>query len=508
MRDGERVEQRVFLSYSQFDQEYAAAIEQLLTSNAISCCLDAKDIDLGAEIDWRVSEGMSSCSTVIVIVSPATAKSPWVLYELGLARGTGKRIIPFLTHPLQDVPPFLNHLKVARNLDELSKLFSIGTTPGLRLAAPPPASQSVDKLVVVVGGANAEYALETATSLTPGQKYDVSGHALFGGSGVNHTMRLLNAGIPVLPILLLGDDEVGRQIQRNIVSAARNTPRAREIEDFVNHPDFFVPGLATGRSTIVVDNQNRTRTILREPAKGLSGVLPYLKKRFETARSGFKRDIGFVMIGHIQADRRDASGTAGQCTREVIRQFAQDGCAVFANFGSTQTDLGWQFWAEDLERIAVFQLNLTEARSFFGEPRLSLEEIVGRIQQLNLTGVITLDRFGAVCTFRGVRESVILAWPFRLEHIVDTTGAGDAFGAGLVSVLCRERAISYGHMFAGVDEARAWAAYACTKFGGAADCPDRATLSTFRDALLEGSRGIEVKEKSLARDIFWMMDHT
>ncbi|HXU82912.1 MAG TPA: carbohydrate kinase family protein [Polyangia bacterium] len=366
-------------------------------------------------------------------------------------------------------------------------------------------TDSPDRFVVVVGGANAEYVLEPATAFTPGQKHDVSSRALFGGSGLNHTMRLLCAGIPVLPILLVGDDEVGRQIQRNIAAAARNVPRAREIEAFVKDPDFFVPGLATGRSTIVVDRQSRTRTILREPARGLDGVLAHLQKRIQLVRSTFPGDPSFVMIGHVQADR-DHGGAAGQCTKEVIHRFAEDGCPIFANFGSAQTSLGSRFWAADLGRVAVFQLNLGEARSFFGEPRLSLEEIVARFQDLDLTGVITLDRFGAVCTFRGVRDTVILAWPFKLDHIVDTTGAGDAFGAGMVSVLCREPVISYQHLFRAVDEARAWAAYACTTFGGAAECPDRVTLTQFHQTLLEGSRGIEVKDKSLARDILAMMD--
>jgi sugar/nucleoside kinase (ribokinase family) len=157
--------------------------------------------------------------------------------------------------------------------------------------------------------------------------------------------------------------------------------------------------------------------------------------------------------------------------------------------------------------VEVLQLNLSEMRAFLGGGRdLSLTQVIDRLHQERLTGIVTLDRFGAIGVHRDVPGSVLLAWPFRLEQVTDTTGAGDAFAAGLVSVLRRGRACSYEQLLGGVDEGRAWAAFACTKVGGASQCPRLEELARFRDEFLKDSRGIEVKETGLARDILGVLE--
>ena len=105
-------------------------------------------------------------------------------------------------------------------------------------------------------------------------------------------------------------------------------------------------------------------------------------------------------------------------------------------------------------------------------------------------------------TAQGRPISLILAWPFEIAGVVDTTGAGDAFGAGLISSLYRQPLRTLPDLAGAVDEARVWAAYACTQQGGSANCPGSGELRVFRDRFeKERHHPIEIRERDSAMEI-------
>jgi len=136
-------------------------------------------------------------------------------------------------------------------------------------------------------------------------------------------------------------------------------------------------------------------------------------------------------------------------------------------------------------------MNLDEMKAFFrqadGRER-SLKEIVDLLRARGVTTVISLDRLGAVCTYKNERKQ-IFALPFRLNKIVDSTGAGDAFGACIARHLVDQ--VRRGNLDftsvqsfeTAVEEARFWAAYACGSLGGSSGCPDSSELEAFMRAL-------------------------
>jgi sugar/nucleoside kinase (ribokinase family) len=104
-------------------------------------------------------------------------------------------------------------------------------------------------------------------------------------------------------------------------------------------------------------------------------------------------------------------------------------------------------------------------------------------QDRRITAVLTLDRFGALGTFCGSRD-VVFAPSFALEDFEDSTGAGDAFGAGLVHSLCQAgRQPTFDCFCAAIKEARLWSAHACTTRGAASQCPSRQELAAFETEL-------------------------
>jgi hypothetical protein len=114
---------RIFISYSAIDKDFIKELRKVLDKLRISYFLDTKNIELGSNISEEIDKGLIECSEVIVVLSPASIKSVWVVYEMGLAKGLGKKVIPLLTHPSIELPDYLKLLRYTTNLKELEEYF-------------------------------------------------------------------------------------------------------------------------------------------------------------------------------------------------------------------------------------------------------------------------------------------------------------------------------------------------------------------------------------------------
>ena len=346
--------------------------------------------------------------------------------------------------------------------------------------------------ILVVGSGNAETVLDLGADLVIGQKHDVKRVELYGGSGVNYALRLTHYdGTRVLPILSIGQDGIGRGIQQALLQAMDADRVRTPVSDFVANPDLLCIGLTTPQSTVITANEQRT--IFREAMRGAEHFYGFAERRLADVieLDGVSLNVGAAMIGHIYADRPGVCTTqGGSITKRVLHTF-QDRAILFANFGESQYCLGASFWEEELRALTVFQLSLEEAHEFFrgccpatnARPSQhappSLSDMLRWFQEREITAVLTLDRFGAVATFRGL-EGVLFAPAFELDNFEDSTGAGDAFGAGLVHSLCLAGGPpTFDGFYRAIKSARLWSAHACTTRGAASRCPSQAELEEF-----------------------------
>ena len=381
--------------------------------------------------------------------------------------------------------------------------------------------------ILVIGSGNAETVLDLDSDLVLGQKHNVKRVELYGGSGINYTLRLARYdGTRVLPILSIGADAIGRNIQDALLQAMLKYTGAdahSNLASFVHSSGFLCPDLVTPQSTVVTVQDKHT--IFREEIKGADRFRAFAERRLDEVRAldGNSVRIGAVMIGHIFADRPGLSpGYEGWITRTIIDRY-RDKAILFANFGESQYCLGSSFWEDTLPMLTAFQLSIEEAREFFGRCWLnddaaksgavngsgpSLIEMLHWYQERRITAVITLDRFGAVATYQG-QEGVLFAPAFDLEHFEDSTGAGDAFGAGLVHSLCSSCNVSFETFQTALRQARMWAAHACTTRGATSYCPTRGELDAFEEHLrLNGQDpdGIDCRDLASWEGIFRILD--
>lgn len=132
-------ERRVFISYSRVDREFVAAIVAELKATGTLYVLDEKDIDWGDHVESAIRGSIRDSSHLLVVISPASAKSTWVPYEIGLAQGYGLTILPLLTHPSMELFPFLRSLNYKTDIASIRGYFgSPATAKGATRRNPKP----------------------------------------------------------------------------------------------------------------------------------------------------------------------------------------------------------------------------------------------------------------------------------------------------------------------------------------------------------------------------------
>ena len=106
---------RIFLSHTAADSAYARRLSRSLLSQRPNLRIFNTEM-LSAGEDWqsKLRDELSQCDIFIVLLSPNSVYSPWVLKELGAAWGLEKPIIPVVTDPelLSRVPVSLDKARL------------------------------------------------------------------------------------------------------------------------------------------------------------------------------------------------------------------------------------------------------------------------------------------------------------------------------------------------------------------------------------------------------------
>jgi hypothetical protein len=109
----------IFLSYAMADSEQAYKLQNLLSQQLNSKIFTTDSLSAGENWVPKLKRALSECDLFIVVLSPNSIGSKWVLYELGAAWGLGKPIIPVVTHPeiLSNIPLVLRETKLVNFKD-------------------------------------------------------------------------------------------------------------------------------------------------------------------------------------------------------------------------------------------------------------------------------------------------------------------------------------------------------------------------------------------------------
>ncbi len=290
------------------------------------------------------------------------------------------------------------------------------------------------KPILVFGGGNSETLLIADGPVTIGQKNAVRTASAFGGSGVNCSVRLLSMNAPAMPLLSIGDDGIGHEIQAFVEKVATAANAGDTVLAYLRSPHFFTPGVSTAQSAVLV--HAGTRTILKSKHSDEGAFYSSLVSRVADANGRLGTKPAAILIGHLPSPGEKNDGKSDPTTSIVERFYGR--CPIFINFGQEQLSKGYRHWASLLEKADYVQMHINEARSFFdgSVPSTKLPALAEFLSTLRAAFCITLDHFGAIC-FQGQKshDNVFIFVPEYINDesmVVDPTGAGDAFMAGTV----------------------------------------------------------------------------
>jgi len=325
--------------------------------------------------------------------------------------------------------------------------------------------------ILVTGNAISETILSATDPVHFGEKYTVPATKGMGGSGTNYARRLLTWGADVFPILLVGNDPAGIMMRDVLFEAAIQGRTSIAVRTYLSEPSFMVPGARTLQSTILLANGRRT--IFSHEPQMADNFIRHLGERTLAAERAIDGAPSAVMIGHLYGDRgrRDPS-TQGLCTHWWVEHFHERAFTLI-NFGRTQLGLGARFWEKLLEKSDLFQCNVQELGLLFaatGDRERKLSWMIEWLRERIPAVVVTAGHLGALGVCRGIDRKTCMAAPSPLP-VKDSTGSGDAFAAGLVSHLAKEKNPTFDNLCQAMSIARTWAAFACDERGGSGPAP-------------------------------------
>ena len=259
--------------------------------------------------------------------------------------------------------------------------------------------------LVVVGDLCTDVVALLAGEPAPGSDRAASIATRGGGAGANVAAHLAALGTPVLLAGCVGDDLPGAALARDLseggVSLALRT----------------VPGVPTGTIISLVEPGGGERSMLADRGANLAlrpGDVP------APAAGGHLHVSGYTL--HDEGPRQAGLAALGSARAA--------GCTVSVDPASTGplAAYGVDRWLADTAGVTLLLPNAAEARLLTGcaDPADAARALARQHEVV----VVTLGAEGALWA----QGDLLVHRPAHPADVVDTTGAGDAFSAGVLSV--------------------------------------------------------------------------
>lgn len=253
-----------------------------------------------------------------------------------------------------------------------------------------------------------------------GSKIDVPAiHFKTGGSAVNAAITFANQGLSVATLCKIGKDTRGKSIIKRLKDAGAETKFV--IEDKKNFTAYSIIMVAAGQRTVFVHRGATEHLCCDEPVP--YGEIKKAKWLYITNLGGESAKIFFPIIDFAY----------------------ENGIKIALNPGKAQLSLGAEL-KPVLEKVDVLILNQEEASYLTEIPFEKEEEVFKKLDAL-VKGFVIMTKgpkgFTA-CDNNNIYSGGILKEP----KYVDRTGAGDAFGSGVVASIIKGKSLDDALQFA------------------------------------------------------------
>lgn len=111
----------LYISYSNKDKELVHKLVEDIKDKGLEVWYDENLVEPGNEYQSKLTEGLQNADAVLVLITPNSISSSYVMNEMGLARGKEKLILPVIYGDVS-IPEFIRDIKVIFWKDNYSEV--------------------------------------------------------------------------------------------------------------------------------------------------------------------------------------------------------------------------------------------------------------------------------------------------------------------------------------------------------------------------------------------------
>src|SRR5271170_6267426 len=100
IKDEYMEEQKVFISHSANDADWARSFAQALKERGVTVWFDEFDVQPGESVRDAVEAGLRSSDVLVALLDADSSSKPNLFFELGAALGMGKRVVAMVPKDL------------------------------------------------------------------------------------------------------------------------------------------------------------------------------------------------------------------------------------------------------------------------------------------------------------------------------------------------------------------------------------------------------------------------
>ena len=291
------------------------------------------------------------------------------------------------------------------------------------------------------------HARESYLLLEEGAKIEVTEQNCFSGGGAtNAAVSLKRLGIEVSFFGKLGKDSIGRTLLEELQKQEIDTAYVRFSEHFGTATSYVVPSLKGDRTIFAYRGANRDLLSEDIPAEAIEKAdFVYVTSLSKSSAAQLPKIVDFAR----KCDTKVAINP-GSSQLEIGSGFIKESLAgidiLILNYQEAEKLMHSLVNAENAEVSVDHRQNLLEAQPVYQEKFFSLKEFFHKT--LKLGPRITVVTDGSNGVYVGTDKELYFHPALKVDNVVNTLGAGDAFGSSFCGAIysgkCIAESVAYG----------------------------------------------------------------
>ncbi|WP_119343264.1 carbohydrate kinase family protein [Facilibium subflavum] len=283
--------------------------------------------------------------------------------------------------------------------------------------------------------------------LEEGAKIEVTKQKCFSGGGAtNAAVSLKRLGFDVSFFGKIGRDNIGQSVLQELKDQDINTDEVRFSEHYGTATSYVVPSLKGDRTIFAYRGANRDLLTEDLPENAIKAAdFVYVTSLSKTSAAQLPQIVKFAK----EHDTKVAINP-GNSQLEVGNGFIKESLhgidILILNYEEAQKLMSSLLTDENQEKDVKNQQNLLETQPVFQDSFFSLKEFFQKTLSLGPSIVVVTD--GSNGVYVGTEKELYFHPALKVENIVNTLGAGDAFGSsfcgGIYSGKSIAEAVAYG----------------------------------------------------------------